>query len=127
MPPQIRFEELWLVSLPKSFRSMRAVLTPLDDNAAAATEPLIPPPMISTSNASDSNFWICSFRSDISKVLNLEHHDRLVTVKLGQLKKMKHVIGIAGGSEKLEAILGAISGGIIHSLVTDETSAQKLI
>ena len=70
MPPQIRFEELWLVSLPKSLRSMRAVLTPLDDNAAAATEPLIPPPMISTSNASDSNFWICSFRSDISKVLN---------------------------------------------------------
>ena len=48
--------------------SIRAVLAPLDDNAAAATEPLIPPPMISTSNASDSNFWICSFRSDISKV-----------------------------------------------------------
>ena len=40
---------------------------------------------------------------------------------------MKHVIGIAGGSEKLDAISGAISGGIIHSLVTDETSAQKLI
>ena len=40
---------------------------------------------------------------------------------------MKHVIGIAGGSEKLDAIRGAISGGIIHSLVTDETSAQKLI
>ena len=42
-------------------------------------------------------------------------------------KKMKHVIGIAGGLEKLEAIRGAISGGIIHSLITDETSAQKLI
>ena len=61
------------------------------------------------------------------QVLNLEHHDRLVTVKLGQLKKMKHVIGIAGGSEKLDAIRGAISGGIIHSLITDETCAQKLI
>ena len=61
------------------------------------------------------------------EVLNLEHHDRLVTVKLGQLKKMKHVIGIAGGLEKLDAIRGAISGGIIHSLITDETSAQKLI
>ena len=59
--------------------------------------------------------------------MKLEHHHRLITVKLMQLKKMKHVIGIAGGSEKIKAIRGAITGGIIHSLITDETTALKLL
>jgi lsr operon transcriptional repressor len=59
-------------------------------------------------------------------VLNFEHHQRLITVKLLQLKQMKHVIGIAGGSEKIEAIRGAIKGGFIHSLITDEKTAVKL-
>ena len=60
-------------------------------------------------------------------VLDLEHHHRLITVKLLQLKQMKHVIGIAGGSEKIEAIQGAINGEFIHSLITDEKTALKLL
>ena len=67
------------------------------------------------------------FFDDQGNVLKLEHHHRLITVKLMQLKQMKHVIGIAGGSEKIKAIRGAITGGFIHSLITDETTALKLL
>ena len=39
---------------------------------------------------------------------------------------MKHVIGVAGGKEKIDAIAAALRGKIINSLITDEMSAQSL-
>jgi DNA-binding transcriptional regulator LsrR (DeoR family) len=39
---------------------------------------------------------------------------------------MQHVIGVAGGLHKVEAIKGALRGGYIHSLITDEKTALEL-
>ncbi len=36
---------------------------------------------------------------------------------------MKHVVGVAGGTEKIDAIYGALKGKFIHSLITDEETA----
>ena len=59
--------------------------------------------------------------------LDLEHHQRLITTHLGTLVKMKHVVGVAGGTEKIEALKAALKGGFIHSLITDEVTARTLI
>ncbi len=40
---------------------------------------------------------------------------------------MPRVIGIAGGDNKVEAILGALRGGFINILITDEETALKII
>jgi DNA-binding transcriptional regulator LsrR (DeoR family) len=40
---------------------------------------------------------------------------------------MKHVIGVAGGDHKVDAIKGALRGKYIHSLITDEKTALKLL
>ena len=59
--------------------------------------------------------------------LEMEHHNRLITIRLETLRKMKHVVGVAGGKEKIDAIKAAIRGGIIHSLITDEVTAGILL
>lgn len=59
--------------------------------------------------------------------LDLEHHRRLITTHLETLGKMKHVVGVAGGAEKVEALKAAFKGGFIHSLITDELTARNLL
>ena len=58
--------------------------------------------------------------------LDVDFHNRLVAVSLEKLKNMQHVIGVAGGAHKVEAIKGALRGGYIHSLITDEKTALEL-
>jgi len=43
------------------------------------------------------------------------------------LRKMKHVVGVAGGTDKIEALQAALKGGFIHSLITDEVTARTLL
>jgi lsr operon transcriptional repressor len=61
------------------------------------------------------------------KQLEVSYHDRLIAVRIDKLKKMEHVIGVAGGETKVEAIRGALRGGYIHSLITDERTALRLL
>jgi len=54
-------------------------------------------------------------------------HRRTVALPLEDLRKMKNVIGIAGGKEKVEAILGALRGKYIKILITDEETAKDIV
>lgn len=56
---------------------------------------------------------------------NLE--SRLMSTPLEQLKKLKNVIGVAGGLEKVEVILAVLQGGYLDVLITDERTAQALL
>jgi lsr operon transcriptional repressor len=58
--------------------------------------------------------------------LELEHHSRLISTRLEELQGMTHVIGAAGGLEKIDALRGALRGRFLHSLITDEDSARIL-
>jgi len=59
--------------------------------------------------------------------LQVNFHNRLISVSLEDLKNMQHVVGIAGGEYKAESIKGALRGGYLHSLITDENTALKLL
>jgi deoxyribonucleoside regulator len=48
-------------------------------------------------------------------------------VSLEQIRSIPRVIGVAGGGNKIEAILGAIRGGYIKVLITNETTATGLL
>ncbi|MFC4802973.1 sugar-binding transcriptional regulator [Neobacillus sp. GCM10023253] len=60
-------------------------------------------------------------------LLELPHHNRLIGTHLHTLKKLKNVIGVAGGPHKVEAIFGALKGGYIDTLITDEETAASLL
>jgi len=51
----------------------------------------------------------------------------VVGIELGQLRKVRRVIGVAGGPQKIEAILGALNGHYLKVLITDETAARGVL
>ncbi len=54
-------------------------------------------------------------------------NERVISMKLEQLKRARRSVGIAGGPRKINAIRGAIHGGWINVLITDHVTAHQLI
>jgi DNA-binding transcriptional regulator LsrR (DeoR family) len=52
---------------------------------------------------------------------------RVVGIDLADLRQLPWVIGVAVGIEKAQAILGALRGGYINALVTDEATARAVL
>lgn len=52
--------------------------------------------------------------------------DRLISTPLSTLKKLKNVIGVAAGPQKLDAIRAALRGQYLNVLITDEDTALRL-
>ena len=66
--------------------------------------------------------------SDIEgNIIDCDLHKRIVAFPIEELRKMKNVIGVAGGKNKIEAILGALHGNFITVLITDEETATLII
>lgn len=59
-------------------------------------------------------------------LIDSELNSRVIGISLDELRNLKRVVGVAGGVEKAKAILGAIRGRLINSLITDAATAQKL-
>lgn len=57
----------------------------------------------------------------------VEFHRRRIGIQLSDLKKIPIRLAVAGNIEKTEAILGAIRGGYINSLITDNQTASHLL
>lgn len=53
--------------------------------------------------------------------------DRVIGVQVEQLRKIPQVIGVVSGSDRTAAILAAVRGGLIKSLVIDELGASALL
>lgn len=51
---------------------------------------------------------------------------RVIGIDLPDLRACKRVVGVAGGAQKVEAILGALRGNLIDVLITDQRTAEAL-
>jgi len=60
-------------------------------------------------------------------VVDLPIHDRRIGIELSDLTHIPKVVGVAGGLHKAEAILGALHGGFLDVLVTNELVAIRLL
>jgi DNA-binding transcriptional regulator LsrR (DeoR family) len=56
-----------------------------------------------------------------------EVDERVIGVTLEQLRQVDRCVGIAGGARKFEAIRGALRGGWVNVLITDRTTAERLL
>lgn len=61
------------------------------------------------------------------KALASELDDRVVGLALEDFRRIPHVVGLAGGAAKLDAIRGALAGRLVHVLITDHLTAQRLL
>jgi lsr operon transcriptional repressor len=60
-------------------------------------------------------------------VVDLPIHDRRIGIDLSDLARIPKVVGVAGGLHKAAAILGALHGGFLDVLVTNELAAIRLL
>lgn len=54
-------------------------------------------------------------------------NDRVIAIELADLKRVDRVVGIAGGHRKFAAIRGALRGRRINVLITDRSTAERLV
>jgi DNA-binding transcriptional regulator LsrR (DeoR family) len=59
--------------------------------------------------------------------LNSSLNQRVVGLTLQEIHRIGHVVGVAGGAVKYEAIQAALRGKLIDVLVTDHVTANKLM
>ena len=59
--------------------------------------------------------------------VNTPLNDRVISMELGELRRVPRVIGVAGGRRKLSAIRGALAGKLVKVLITDLITAQQLL
>jgi DNA-binding transcriptional regulator LsrR (DeoR family) len=52
---------------------------------------------------------------------------RVIGLTLDEIRKIERVVGVAGGSEKFEAIRAALKRNIVDILVSDHVTAQRLL
>jgi DNA-binding transcriptional regulator LsrR (DeoR family) len=65
------------------------------------------------------------FTAEGQPVRELDH--RLLAVDWETLTRMPSVVAAAAGPDKVEATLGALRGGVVSSLVTDEWTAEEIL
>jgi DNA-binding transcriptional regulator LsrR (DeoR family) len=51
---------------------------------------------------------------------------RVIGIDLVNLRACRRVVGVGGGAQKVHAILGALRGGLIDVLITDQRTAEAL-
>ena len=51
----------------------------------------------------------------------------IIAMPVKTLLKVPYSIGVAGGKEKADAILGALRGKYVNILITDNTAAEKIL
>ena len=53
--------------------------------------------------------------------------NRVIGLTLDEIKKIDHVVGVAGGAEKFKAIRATLKGKLANVLITDHMTAQRLL
>lgn len=56
-----------------------------------------------------------------------ELNDRVISIELEQLRKIKRVVAVAGGRRKVAAIRGALMGKLVNVMITDLRTAEQLL
>ncbi len=71
---------------------------------------------------------ICSHLIDIhGNICDPELDERTVAVSLDELKKKRYRICVAQGLSKADSMLGALNGGIVNVLITNEETADLIL
>jgi DNA-binding transcriptional regulator LsrR (DeoR family) len=71
---------------------------------------------------------ICARHYDAQgRELDIDLNHRIVGIELEALHEIDQVLGVAGGAAKAAAILGALRGGHVNVLVTDDAAAGRIL
>ena len=60
-------------------------------------------------------------------ILDVDINHRTLTISLEKLSQVENAVAVAGHEGKAEAIIGAIRGGFINTLITDNFTAERIL
>ena len=61
------------------------------------------------------------------QLVDIDLNHRAISIGLPNLRNIETVIAVAGSEQKAEAILGALHGGYVDILVTDDAAANRIL
>ncbi|MGW8144892.1 MAG: sugar-binding transcriptional regulator [Anaerolineales bacterium] len=61
------------------------------------------------------------------KIVQSNFDQRVIGLTLDEIQKIERVVGVAGGEAKVSAIRGALAGGLVDVLITDQITAQQVL
>ncbi|MCD6551878.1 sugar-binding transcriptional regulator [Thermotoga sp.] len=67
------------------------------------------------------------FFNENGEVVNLAVYKNLVNIPLEDFLKIPTRVGIAGGLQKVQSIVGALRGGLVNVLITDDKTAEMIL
>ena len=67
------------------------------------------------------------FMDKDGNLIQTEIEDRVISTDLDKLRQLKHVVGVAGGKDKVTAIKAVLNGGYLNVLITDSDTAAELL
>jgi|SRR5581483_4940006 len=71
---------------------------------------------------------ICSQYFNLEgEIVSTELSERTIALELAALKKIPQVLGVATGAHKAKAILGALRGGYVSVIITDDQTAKLVL
>ena len=71
---------------------------------------------------------ICARFFDIQgRFLSSPFEDRIIGIRLEDLQRAAWTVAVAGGNDKVLPLTGALRGGLIKALITDEQTASGIL
>lgn len=70
---------------------------------------------------------LSQFINENGEKIHCSFEDRMIAISLEELKKLKNVVGVAGGTSKAAVIHAALQGGYLNKLVIDEETARLVL
>jgi len=70
---------------------------------------------------------LSQFINENGEKIECSFDERMIAISLEELKKLKNVIGVAGGTNKAAAIHAALKGGYLNKLIIDEETAALVL
>lgn len=61
------------------------------------------------------------------EICELDIYENLINLPIDSLKEIDEVIAVAGGNDKVEAIIGALRTGLIDTIILDNIVAEKIL
>ncbi len=98
------------------------------ENSVFIERRVLPPKAIGDLHEAGAVGEICGrFIDEAGRECNSPWRDRVIGVQVEQLRKIPQVVGVVSGSDRSAAILAAVRGGLIKSLIIDEAGATALL
>ena len=70
---------------------------------------------------------LCHFIDRNGQLVPSDIEGRLISTSLEKLRNLDNTVGVAAGLNKAKAILAALRGGYLETLITDETTAARIL